>query len=331
MTNSPELSILMSIYNAEPFLEACLESIVSQSYTKWELLVADDFSHDRSVDILAKFATQDSRIKIHQHANKGLIPALSYLEPHINGKLVTRMDADDLMPTNKLEKLVGEAKKHGPGAVITGKVKYFSSGKFLNEGYLNYESWLNSLIDQQDFWSDIYKECVIASPNWVIHKSDLELCGGICSERYPEDYDLCFRWYLHQLKVVGVDHVSHLWRDHSLRTSRHSELYRDNTFLSIKAHYFSLIDAQKHEHIVLMGAGKKGKTLAQCFDQRGLKFSWVSNNKKKTGHIIHGHELQDVNSFKFEVDTAVIVATTQDREEISELCGSLQMKPYYFC
>ncbi len=331
MTNVPELSILMSVFNAEPYLEACLNSVLSQSYTKWELLVTDDFSNDRSRDILLKYAEQDQRIKVLQHPKKGLIEALSFLESHANGSFISRMDADDIMPEGKLMNMIEKLSSLGRGHVVTGKVSYFSSGKSLNDGYLKYESWLNSLVDKQEFWEDLYKECVIASPNWMIHQSDLELCGGICDGRYPEDYDLCFRWCLHNMKIVGIDKVTHLWRDHDDRTSRTSDLYRNNTFLHIKAHYFKLLESNKHEHVILMGAGKKGKTLARYFNELGVEFTWLSNNKKKTGHIIHGHELQDVTSFNFEANSALVVATTQDREEISELCRSLQMKQYNFC
>ena len=83
--------------------------------------------------------------------------------------------------------------------MATGLVKYFSETT-LGDGYQKYEQWLNQLTLENRNFEDIYKECVIPSPAWMCHRDDLDNCGGFAQQQYPEDYDLCFRFYKNKLK-----------------------------------------------------------------------------------------------------------------------------------
>ena len=62
----PEISIITPVYQAEKFLKKCVDSILSQSFTDWELLLVDDGSTDKSSEICRTYAEQDARIRYHQ-------------------------------------------------------------------------------------------------------------------------------------------------------------------------------------------------------------------------------------------------------------------------
>jgi len=158
------ISILMPAKNAMPYLIACLDSIIQQTYSNWELIVVDDHSTDSTPDILSSYSLQDSRIKVSRlESDAGIIAALRLALPNSKGKYITRMDGDDLMPKHKLESMVSELQSNGTGHVVTGKVKYFRDGG-ISQGYSKYEQWINERIDLADHWQHIYKECVIPSP-----------------------------------------------------------------------------------------------------------------------------------------------------------------------
>mgnify|MGYP000860087858 CR=1 FL=1 len=72
----------------------------------------------------------------------------------------------------------------------------------------------------------------------MVHKTDLDLCGAFLADRYPEDYDLAFRFYEKGLTCISCNKILHYWRDYDTRTSRTSEHYAQNYFLEIKLHYF---------------------------------------------------------------------------------------------
>jgi len=269
------VSIIMPAKNAAKYVEACLDSILDQSYTHWELLVTNDHSIDDTLSILNTFSKRDSRIQVFQNKGQGIIPALQMAYSFANGTLVTRMDADDLMSNEKLELLVKACENEI--TLGTGSVRYFSDNE-LGDGYQKYAVWLNSNLQSENPFLDIYKECVIPSPCWMLHKTTFDKLGAFNNNRYPEDYDLCFRMRQSNLKVNNVDQVLHHWRDYPDRSSRTDENYSDNRFLNIKAHYFLQDDLDKEKSLVLWGAGKKGKTIAKLLNEQGIGFHWVSNN-----------------------------------------------------
>ena len=63
MPQSPKVQVLLPVFNAEPYLAETLESMLSQTFTDWELLIIDDGSVDASLDIIEKFCQRDSRIQ----------------------------------------------------------------------------------------------------------------------------------------------------------------------------------------------------------------------------------------------------------------------------
>ena len=133
--------------------------------------------------------------------------------------------------------LLNSLQNLGRGHVAIGKVRYFSETGIAN-GYKRYEKWLNSLTIKGTNFDEIYKECVIPSPCWMVYREDLDRCKAFSSNVYPEDYDLAFRFYMQGLKPIKCNEILHYWRDYPSRTSRTDNHYSDNTFLDIKSNYF---------------------------------------------------------------------------------------------
>lgn len=171
------ISVLMPVRNAGPYLSACVQSILDQSYTNWELIAVNDHSADDSAEILKEYALKDSRIKWFNNAGRGIIDGLRMAYAKSQGNILTRMDADDLMSADKLDCMHGLLKQVGQGHLVTAYVEYFSANE-LGEGYQKYAEWLNQLSEQGNNFQEIYKECVIPSlAGWCLRliSSDLEL------------------------------------------------------------------------------------------------------------------------------------------------------------
>ncbi|MEZ4979691.1 MAG: glycosyltransferase family 2 protein [Chitinophagales bacterium] len=324
-----KVSILMPVYNAAPFLVDCLNSIFSQDYVHWELVAVDDFSEDRSLEILKEAAKNEPRLRVLQNEEKGIIPALQLAYSNCNGVFITRMDADDLMPKRKLSLLLSALLVNGRGHVSTGYVKYFAE-LGVSKGYLTYENWLNKLCEKNSHFEEIYKECVIPSPCWMMYRDDFEQIGAFDSKIYPEDYELCFRMYASGLQVLSQKEICHLWRDHAKRSSRIDENYSDNRFLDLKITQFLAIDFRVQRSLVLWGAGKKGKLLAQKLIQEGIPFLWICNNKNKIGKEIYRQVMLDAATLNLESKQIIVaVASPEEKKEIqAKLEGHLA---YYFC
>lgn len=330
----PLISILIPFKNTAPFLAECLNSIVMQTYEHWEVLAVDDHSNDESRSIVDTFAQKDSRIKVFTSMGQGIIEALRTAYGFGRGELVTRMDSDDVMEPHKLELLAGSLTKHGKGHLAIGLVRYFSD-RGISNGYARYEVWLNGLTRLGTNYSEIYKECVIPSPCWLAYREDLEACGAFSPDRYPEDYDLCFRFYAKGLRCIPCQEVVHLWRDYDTRTSRTSEHYAQNYFLDIKLHYFLQLNFDPGRPLALWGAGYKGKTIAKALVEKGIPFHWLCDNPNKIGKKIYGvpllhySQLAALNKAQSMVTVANEGAQDMIKNHFSNL-GYQPMKDYFF-
>lgn len=95
----PLISVCIPVYNAEAYISECIESVLHQSFTDFELLIADDGSTDHSLDIIKSY--QDLRIRILT-GNHDYITTLNLLLTEAKGKYIARMDADDRMIQDRL-------------------------------------------------------------------------------------------------------------------------------------------------------------------------------------------------------------------------------------
>ncbi len=328
------VSIIMPAKNAALFLPYCLDSIINQSYKNWELLVVNDHSTDNTFEILKQYNRKDSRIKVLQNRGNGIIAALQTAYLASTGEYITRMDADDIMVVDKLKLMTASLKKATEPTVVTGKVRYISEGE-LGDGFVKYQDWLNNQIIQNNQFKEIYKECVIPSPNWMTTRVNFESCGGFEPNIYPEDYDLCFRFYQNRLVVMGIDEVLHLWRDHVDRASRTDEHYAENSFLSLKIKYFLLLDYNPKLPLLLWGAGKKGKKLAELLTENEVPFIWACNNVNKIGHTILKQEMQDIDKVlakEVPMHAIIAIANPAAQQEIkSGLKDNHGIEPFWFC
>lgn len=93
----------MPVFNAAPYLKSAVESILSQTFRDFEIIIVDDGSTDRSLPILQHFAEQDPRIKLISRPNTGIVGALNEGLARCAGEFVFRMDADDISLPNRFE------------------------------------------------------------------------------------------------------------------------------------------------------------------------------------------------------------------------------------
>ena len=324
------ISILTPFRNAEPFFSECLQSILDQSYENWELILVDDASTDESHATALAFQSKDARIKLYSNGTPGLIHALRLAFSKTSGQFITRMDADDIMPSNKLMDLRSALINKGKRHVAVGYVKYFSE-QTLGEGYTFYENWLNNLTEKENNYSEIYRECVIPSPNFLIHKSDLEIIGAFHPDIYPEDYDLAFRMYKNDFKVVSANSLTHLWRDHQNRSTRTQEHYQILNFIPLKVKHFVEIDFIPTKTLVLWGAAKKGKLIARQLIERDIPFKWVTENPQRIGHNVYEVIIEAGKAYFNKGDLQVILAVSNKKEQ-EEIVGKIgeDAQVYYF-
>ena len=119
------VSVLVAVYNATDYLDACLRSIQAQTMTDFEVLCVDDCSTDGSMDILRRYAASDPRIKVFKtEHNSGQAMARNIALEKAKGDIITFLDADDWYDEHALEEIVKTFERDAEADVVLYDLKY---------------------------------------------------------------------------------------------------------------------------------------------------------------------------------------------------------------
>jgi glycosyltransferase involved in cell wall biosynthesis len=154
---TPLVSVIVPIYNVEPYLEKCLNSIINQTYKNLEIILVDDGSPDNCGKICDEYALKDKRIKVIHKLNGGLSDARNAGLDIAAGEYIAFVDSDDYIAENMYEDLVGIAQKEAADIVISGFYYIKKNGIF------SYEKSLEELNKEDilyQFLSDNYHSSV---------------------------------------------------------------------------------------------------------------------------------------------------------------------------
>ena len=131
---SVKFSVLVAVYNVEEYITECIESILSQTYTNYELLLVDDGSTDKSGDICRSYEKKDSRIKYYYKENRGPIHTRIYAMERAVGGYYVFVDSDDKLKADALEIIEKTISKNDCDCVIYG-FERIRDGKILSKVY----------------------------------------------------------------------------------------------------------------------------------------------------------------------------------------------------
>ncbi len=187
MNKSPALSVILPVYNTERYLREAVDSILTQTFTDFELILIDDGSTDRSGDICREYAGRDPRIVLIDRPNGGLVSALNEGIAKARAPLIARMDADDIAMPERFACQYAHMMKNPQIAVLGSAIRWIDeTGQITGLG-------LYPLIPAES--KDALKRgCSVAHPAVIMRKSAVLKAGGYRTAFiYAEDYDLWLR------------------------------------------------------------------------------------------------------------------------------------------
>lgn len=121
----PEISIVVAVYKAEAYIRRCLDSILAQTFTDYEVIMVDDGSPDNSGEICEEYARRDSRFKVVHKENGGVGSARKVGMEHSRGRYSSHIDPDDWVEPTFLELLHKAAEENNADIAICNVVKEF--------------------------------------------------------------------------------------------------------------------------------------------------------------------------------------------------------------
>ena len=206
--NIPALSVIVPVYNSAPYLQECIDSILTQNFTDFELLLVDDGSTDESARICDSYAESDERIRVFHKKNGGVSSARNVGLREARGEYITFVDADDYVTESFLEHLLCV----DSDLTVTGVAKFgavegsVAFNEFCTFGLSELPShWYPS---NQICYLYHYPVCKLYRSR-VIHDNQLRF-----DERLSFSEDLCFNLAYYSLidTISEIPHVDYKYR-----------------------------------------------------------------------------------------------------------------------
>ena len=252
--STPAISVLMPVRDARTTLRAAVASVRSQTWRDWELVVVDDGSSDGSAELLEDWAGQDRRIRVSRSPARGIVAALQAGVERCRGAFIARMDADDVMHAERLERQVTMLREQPETGLVSSWVRFGG----VQAGYAAHVSWINSLVTPEAMSLRRFVEAPVAHPSVMFRREVIAQFGGYREGDFPEDYELWLRWLEAGVRFAKVPMELLVWNDLPGRLSRQEDRYSVAAFHRVKTEYLQRWLAMRAagKAIWLWGAGR---------------------------------------------------------------------------
>lgn len=315
------VSVILPAFNAAETLGAAIASVRAQTFRDWELLVVDDGSTDRTVEIARQAGAADARISVVSQPHAGVACALNTGLTRARGDYVARMDADDIAFPPRLARQI-EFLDRSPAIGLCACLVEFGGDAQANAGYALHVEWINSLISAEDIALNRFIESPLAHPSVVFRRALVDQFGGYAEGDFPEDYELWLRWLGSGVRMAKVPEVLLRWNDRPSRLSRSDRRYAPEKFYAVKARWIAAELRQiptPARQVWIWGAGRNTRKRAEPLGRAGVVIAgYIDIDPKKTGHTIMGRPVIGPDALPSPGDAFVLgyVATRGARDVI---------------
>lgn len=283
----PIVSIVLPYRNASSTLDECLQSVLSQSHTDFELLMINDHSDDDSERLVAHYGKQDKRVRLLTSPRRGLVAALNFGLHRAEGIFIARMDADDRMRPQRLRQQVRTLQSQPHWSLVASQVHLFPEAD-IQAGYREYIRWQNQCLTPTDIEADIYLESPFVHPSVTYRRKHILNLGGYREGNFAEDYELWLRMHRAGLAMTKLPKVHLDWRESPRRLSRVDPRCSQQAFDQLRANYLA-VDPRLHcRPLVMWGAGRKTRRRCRLLLELGFTpAAWVDIDPKKIGQRLN--------------------------------------------
>ena len=220
------ISIVIPIYNAEKYLEECLNSIKNQTYKNIEVIMVNDGSKDNSETICKRFSEDDTRFRYFTKVNGGVSSARNLGLDNVKGEYITFIDADDWIAEKHLELLINSIKKTNSDIGVSSYKEFNNKDTYYIRVYTKQEkNLLNFEKMNRDKFLSLFPKlmsanvCFNNAVSKLFRKDLVKNLRFDTSIKYGEDLDFYFRLYLNVDSISYVDELTYVYRIHGDSTT----------------------------------------------------------------------------------------------------------------
>ncbi|NDV77460.1 glycosyltransferase family 2 protein [Dysgonomonas sp. 511] len=285
MVKLPKVSVLMPIYNAEKYLSIAIQSIISQTFTDWELILINDGSTDKSEDIALSYA--DKRIRYYKNdGNKGLIYTRNRMIGLAEGEYIAFLDSDDLSLPLRLSKQVAFL-DNNPGYALCGTWCKMIDGENREIKKINMSV------------SDEEVKCTLLFANTFVQSSIMIRRQVLAANPYDKDYPLAEDYELwcrlsHSYNLKNIPEHLTLYRWHGNNISKERKAHLDLLANNILKRELSHIGLVPNEEELQIHAAIRDKDISSLPNTQYLKALRLWMKKLSVQGIKSGNYDKDI-------------------------------------
>ncbi|MGG9972108.1 glycosyltransferase family 2 protein [Ferruginibacter sp. SUN002] len=216
MTEKPLVSVLMTAYNREKYIGAAIESVLASTYANFEIIITDDGSKDKTLEIVKEYTAKDQRVKLFiNEVNLGDYPNRNKAASHAQGKYLKYVDADDLIYPWGLELLVNMMEQFPDAGWGLCSIEQDVSQKFPIQ-----------LSPAETYRYHYYKWGIFAKAplSSIIKKDVFDAVGGFANYRMVGDFEM-WNKLAQKFPVVLMPHGIVWYREHDDQESNHQRKF----------------------------------------------------------------------------------------------------------
>ena len=212
----PTITCIIPVYKVENYISRCIESVLSQTFTDFELILVDDGSPDNSGKICDEYAKKDSRIKVIHKVNEGVSVARNTGLDIAKGEYIYFLDSDDFISSDCFELLYKNLKENDADISIGGLIEYETEKELskINTGINNvfYKGTASDRLEHYFIGKPVSKYELIC--NYLYKKSLFENVRFPAGTYYEDEY-VNWKLYLPAKKVVETEKITYFYYRHT--------------------------------------------------------------------------------------------------------------------
>lgn len=226
MNPAPQISVIMPVFNAERFLRQTIDSILSQTFSDFELIIINDGSSDKSVEIIEGYTDERIRL-IHNERNIGITATLNKAISLCKAELIARMDADDIMHPNRLQLQFEKIHSDNEIAVLATRINFMNEdGDVTGEWNTDSEA-----VSEGQIRAIMPRTNCIAHPTVMMRKDIALKYGYRAEQKNTEDWDLWLRILGDGLRIAKL---SEALLDYRVHTTSVTAIHKKEESLQVR-------------------------------------------------------------------------------------------------
>lgn len=272
----PSVTVLMPAYNAARYIREAIESVLAQTYTRFEFLIINDGSTDDTEAIIRSY--DDPRIRLYNQENQGVIGALNRGLILAEGEYIARFDADDVCYPERLSVQLDWFAQHPEGVLLGAAADYIDK-----DGHALFE-WQPSSYEQADLANEVYRQCPFDHPTVMYRKEVALRLGGYPKGAIHFEDHLFWTGFFKEGLVANIARplIKHRFNPESVTIDEkwRGPVFAEIKYRSIREGYVSETD-EKTLRSLLQRQDLSRYKEAAYYGMVGKKYLWNRHDPRK--------------------------------------------------